>query len=133
MQAYYQFDHHHFDAARAQAAWDEFLAHEYLGRGWLVYLDKRPVGYVVLTFGFSLEFGGRDAFIDELFLDEAVRGQGVGRQVLERVFAAATSLNIRAIHLEVNRDNTPAQAFYAAIGFERRGRYFIMSKPLSGG
>ncbi len=39
-------------------------------------LDGTAAGYAALTFGFSLEVGGRDAFIDELFLIEAARGKG---------------------------------------------------------
>lgn len=131
MQAYYAFEHLEFNVEKAQAAWQTLFAGEHLGQGWLIYVDRRPVGYVVLAFGFSLEFGGRDATLDELYLDETVRGQGIGRQVLERVFAAARSLNICALHLEVDRDNSPAQAFYERMGFEKRGRYFLMSQPLS--
>jgi len=43
------------------------------------------VGYAVLAFGFSLEFDGRDAFLDELFIAEPCRGQGIGSAVLTAV------------------------------------------------
>lgn len=130
MQAYYAFEHLEFNQEKVQAAWQTMLADEHLGQGWLIYVAQRPVGYVVLTFSFSLEFGGRDAGIDELYLDESVRGQGIGRQAMEMMFAAAAALGIQAIHLVVDRDNTSAQTFYETMGYERRGRFLLMSKYL---
>ena len=41
------------------------------------------VGYIVLTIGFSFEFHGHDAFIDELYIDAAHRRRGFGRQAVE--------------------------------------------------
>ena len=38
-----------------------------LGRLFAIDDDGSVVGYLVLTFGFSLEFGGRNAVVDELF------------------------------------------------------------------
>src|SRR6188768_2745599 len=36
------------------------------------------VGYSLATFGFDLEFAGRDAFITELFVEDAFRKRGTG-------------------------------------------------------
>src|SRR5688572_27506967 len=35
------------------------------GGAWLARAEQEPVGYGVLCCGFSLEYGGRDAFVDE--------------------------------------------------------------------
>jgi hypothetical protein len=40
------------------------------------------MGYVGLTLGYSLEFEGRDAFIDELYFQEPFHGQGIGAKAL---------------------------------------------------
>src|SRR4029079_15223178 len=42
-------------------------------------------GYALLTWGFDLEFGGRDAFLTELYLRPEQRRSGVGRALLEAV------------------------------------------------
>jgi ribosomal protein S18 acetylase RimI-like enzyme len=88
------------------------------------------VGYVVLTYGFSLESHGRDALIDEIYLMPDYRRQGLGRRVLQQMEAEARHLGAARIYLEVERPNTHAQAFYRQLGFEDHNR-FLMSKWIS--
>ncbi len=71
------------------------------GNIWLLKLAEEAVGYMVLTFGFSLEFGGRDALLDELFIAEHHRGSGLGKQALLFAFDHCKKAGIRALHLEV--------------------------------
>jgi GNAT superfamily N-acetyltransferase len=97
------------------------------GRIWLITLAEETVGYIALCFGYSIEMGGRDAFVDEFFLVEAVRGRGIGRQVLADVKKAAAGMGIAALHLEVARSNGRARRFYEALGFVARDRYHLMS------
>lgn len=47
------------------------LGQSELGRIWLVCADSQPLGYAAICFGYSIEFGGRDGFVDELFIVEA--------------------------------------------------------------
>lgn len=118
------------DPARAQAGLELLLGREDLGGVWLICADETPVGYIVLTWGFSLEFGGRDAFVDELYIEEGCRGQGVGRQTLAFAESICRARDIQALHLEVERENVNAQAVYERVGFEKRAGYFLMSKPV---
>jgi ribosomal protein S18 acetylase RimI-like enzyme len=130
MQAYYAYDKLDFDEATALAALRDLLGDKSLGHIWLVCLDNLTIGYIVLTFGYSLEFGGRDAFIDELYVQEAYRGRGIGTKTLDLVESAARSIGIRALHLEVDRGNEGALRFYRTNGFQDRGRFHLMSKRL---
>jgi ribosomal protein S18 acetylase RimI-like enzyme len=130
VKAYYAHDRIPFNETASRAALTDLLAHEQLGQGWLVCADHQPIGYAVLAFGYSLEFHGRDAFLDELYLEAGYRGQGIGTQVMHHLESAASSLDIRAIHLEVERDNKGAQRFYESLGFQARSRFFSMSKRL---
>src|SRR5437868_3978671 len=82
MQGLYAFDHMPFDPARARTALVMLLADSSLGRVFLVEARGEAVGYAVLTLGYSLEFAGRYALLDELFILEEHRGHGSGRQVL---------------------------------------------------
>ena len=99
----------HFDEKAVRAALEAFVDNPALGRAWIVYDGNKSIGYVVLTFGYSLEYHGRDAIIDELFIKASHRGRGVGRKVLQFVEQAAQELNINAIHLEVERAKNRAQ------------------------
>ena len=43
---------------------------------------RAPIGYIVVTFGWSLEFGGMDGFVDEIYIRPGVRGRGLGTELL---------------------------------------------------
>jgi ribosomal protein S18 acetylase RimI-like enzyme len=129
VRAYYVEDRHSFDEKRQPAALAALAAGEPFGRAWLIELDGRRVGYVVLSWGFSVEAGGREACLDEIYLLPEVRGRGLGGRVLVLVEAEARAFGVRRIFLEVERHNR-------VIGLYRRAGYadhdrFLMSKLLS--
>ena len=102
------------------------------GRILLIKNDEGQLtGYVILAFGFSIEFGGRDAYIDELFVIVSCRGRGVGSSALEAVCGWASDYGLCALHLEVERDNETAKALYLRNGFEDRQRYHLMSLQIA--
>jgi ribosomal protein S18 acetylase RimI-like enzyme len=117
MREYYAFDRHAFDESLARGALLGLLRDPSRGRAWLILDGPTAVGYIVLTFGYSLEFLGRDAFLDEFYLRESYRGRGWGREILQLVEETARSFDVRAIHLEVTRHNTSALEFYRKQGF----------------
>ncbi len=119
----------HFDEAAVRAALAQFLADSALGRAWLVADGETPIGYVVLTFGFSLESHGRDGIIDEIYVAAEYRGQGVGARLLEFVEAEARRIGLKKIYLEVEQPNTRAKKFYSRLGFVDHNRS-LMSKLL---
>ncbi len=125
MREYYEFDHLAFDERVARFALRKILSDASFGRIWLIQKAESPIGYVVLTFGFSLVYGGRDAFIDEFYIRAEHRGHGIGRRSLEFVEDACRALGVQALHLEVERDNTNAQAVYRKFGFEDHAQYLM--------
>jgi ribosomal protein S18 acetylase RimI-like enzyme len=132
---YYAFDGHAFDQQKARAALITLLRDPNLGRVWLILTntneaDKKierepPVGYIVLCFGYSLEWLGRDAFVDEFYLRPEYRGRGWGRKTMSFLEDAARSLNITALHLEVMHQNANALALYRKLGFEGHKSSFL--------
>ena len=122
MRALYEYDGTPFDERTHRAALSHLLDDDRCGRVWLIRDGAETVGYVVLTFGFSLEFGGRDALIDELFVRADARGRGIGRRVLEFVAEECRARNIAAVHLLVERSNTVAQAVYRKCDFRDHDR-----------
>lgn len=87
------------------------------------------VGYVVVTFGFDLEFAGRDAFVTELFVAESARGSGVARALLAHAERDAREADVKALHLVVRPENTNAIALYRSQGFATIPRE-VMTKKL---
>jgi len=130
MQAYYLYEELDFSPAAARRAAINLVTEERLGRIWFILSDNKIVGYLALAFGFSLEFGGRDAFVDEFFILEGYRGQGIGKSALGLVEPLLKESQILALHLEVDRQNAKAKQFYLSQGFENRERFHLMSKRL---
>lgn len=114
-----------FEESSARPTLLELLASPSLGRIWLILADQALVGYIVLTFGFSLEYGGRDAFVDEFFVEPRARGRGLGRGALSFALSEASRLGVHAVHLEVERINCSAHALYHSVGFVGNDRQLL--------
>jgi len=125
MREYYAFDHLPFDEAAARRALEALLDNGSFGRAWLIEDGGAAIGYVVLTLGYSLEYHGRDAFIDELYIREGYRGRGIGRQALALLEATCRELGVQALHLEVERSNPVAQEVYRRAGYKDENRYLM--------
>jgi len=91
---------------------------------------RAPMGYVVLTFSWSLELGGMDGFIDEIYLRPAVRGRGIALETLHSLRKTMSAAGVMALHLEVDREDETAQKLYRRARFELRERYSLMTLML---
>jgi GNAT superfamily N-acetyltransferase len=131
MERYYAEDGYPFVPAEARAALARFLDDASLGRMWVFVTGGDVVGYAALTLGYSLEYRGRDAFVDELYLDPDHRGAGVGSHALARIEDACRELGVRALHLEAERQKPRLLAFYRRAGFAAHDRH-LMTKPIGG-
>lgn len=101
-----------------------------LGCIYLIGPGRAPLGYIVLTFGWSVEFGGMDGYVDEIYIRPAVRGRGIATEVLLDLPKALAGAGLTALHLEVDRTNETTQKLYLRTGFRPRERYMLMSRKL---
>ena len=114
-----------FDPAVSGPVLRELLGRPELGRVLEILADGTPVGYAVLALGFSLEFGGRSAFLDELYVEPAWRGRGIGTVALRLLQEASRELGARSLALEVGLDNAGAERLYRREGFTSNGRQLM--------
>lgn len=87
-----------------------------------------PVGYVILTWGFDLEWYGRDAMLTELWVEPSARGGGVGKQAMALAEELAIANGAGAMHLVVRPENVAAQAAYFKAGMKISDRHFFTKK-----
>jgi ribosomal protein S18 acetylase RimI-like enzyme len=113
------------DSKRAAVAFSALLADDRLGHVWLIQAGEGDVGYVVITFSYSMEFGGRNAFLDDLFVQAPFRRAGLGTAALKELRAFCAKQGVRALHLETGRDNAAAQALYRRAGFKVTDRQLL--------
>jgi ribosomal protein S18 acetylase RimI-like enzyme len=118
MQEFYAQANYPLDRHWAAASFSAFLQDDSLGAIWIVFQDSEPAGYVVLTIRFSMEYGGLDAFIDDLFIRPSYRRRGLGRAALSALFAECARRKVLAVHVEVSHDNLAAKALYSSYGLE---------------
>ena len=118
-----------FDENAVRAAFRHFLSLPAFGRVWLLYDASALVGYIILTLGFSFEFHGHDAFIDEFYVVPEHRRRGYGRQALAFLEQKAREIGVTAVHLEADHGNDPAIELYRRSGYRDHDR-FLMTKWL---
>jgi GNAT superfamily N-acetyltransferase len=75
-----------------------------------------PVGYAVLTWGWSIEIGGREAVLDELYV--RVRGRGIGSELLRVADVTCRDHGVLRMFLETEAPNESARRLYTRHGFE---------------
>ncbi|MEZ5425273.1 MAG: GNAT family N-acetyltransferase [Pyrinomonadaceae bacterium] len=127
---YYEFEEFSFDPEKIRRSFHKLIKNENLGKIWLILFEKKQIGYIVLTYGFSFESGGPDALIDEVFILPDHRRLGIGRKVFEFLYGFCRRTGLGKIYLEVERKNLAAQKFYRAEGFLDHDRY-LLSKKIS--
>jgi ribosomal protein S18 acetylase RimI-like enzyme len=130
MREFYRHEGMAWDERAAGAALHGVLADASRGGAVLIEADASVAGYLVVCFGWSLEFQGRDAFVDELYVRDRFRGQGLGTRALEVAADLCRANGVRALHLEVERRNTRAQDVYRRAGFVDR-EYYLMTRRLA--
>lgn len=116
------------DDARLAEALRGLLADPQLGGVWLIERERTPIGYAIVTFGYDLEFAGRDAYLTELWVDDDQRGSGAGSAALALLPDELRARGVNALHLQVRPDN-PAFRLYQRTGFVASPRT-IMTRRL---
>jgi ribosomal protein S18 acetylase RimI-like enzyme len=129
MHELYTNQHMIFDPDVAAAAARALLRDESLGRIFLIHSGGHLAGYFALTFCFSLEFHGRFGLLDELYILERCRGQGLGRRAEALAATICKDEGLTALRLEVGKGNTAAESLYSRLGFNVEARK-LMTKWL---
>jgi GNAT superfamily N-acetyltransferase len=113
------------DGERARRATLELMANPSLGGVWLMEIDGETAGYLCVTLGYSLEFDGRFALLDELYVGEQWRSKGMGAQAIAFAQAWGRERGLAAIRLEVSNRNLRAIELYRRHGFKAHERYLM--------
>jgi GNAT superfamily N-acetyltransferase len=104
------------DPHRARAGFAPLLADDTHGS---VHMVLNPlgqvVGYAVLARSWSVEIGGAEVVLDELFV--RTRGQGIGSRAIEALATYCRERGVKRIFLETERRNERARTLYARHGF----------------
>lgn len=128
MREFYAIDGYPMDIEKSKQLFEEFIGNQNLGKAWLIHSENKAVGYIILTFIFSFEYGGTIAFIDELYISEHARGKGIGKSSIEFIKDEARKLALKLLYLEVEHHNSNAQKLYLSAGFSEHNRKLMQYK-----
>lgn len=131
MSALYGQDHLAYDAARAVRVCEWLLANPEWGGIWILQAEGRDAGYMAITVCSSIEFHGRLALLDELYIDSSCRNRGLGPAAVEFAAEWARARGYAALRLEVAAGNAHAQHVYRKNGFLLHDDRRLMTKWLA--
>ncbi len=81
--------------------------------------EESPMkGYLLISFSWNNEAGGPVLWLEELYLEEEIRGQGWGRFVLTEIIKKYKN-QIKRFRLEVSPANQIVIALYERCGFQK--------------
>ncbi len=109
------------DAIRknAEKAFDERNEDTYI---LIAFAERKPVGYAlgsIFTQEETADNGtGRMGLFDQLFLNDAARGLGIGKQLMDQVMDWFKKKDIHRVKLHAYSWNTKARSIYETYGFQ---------------
>ena len=97
------------------------------GAIWTIGPQRAPLGYVLVSFGWSVQLGGTEAWVKEIFIRSSVRGRGIGTEVLHSIAVNLSKHGITSLHVRMDRDNETLQKFFAKVGFDAHENLLVMT------
>ncbi|HEX6602673.1 MAG TPA: GNAT family N-acetyltransferase, partial [Solirubrobacterales bacterium] len=79
-----------------------------------------PDGFALLRFRPALWSKGLEAYLQELYVVPDLRGEGIGRGLMERTLDLARERGADGIDLNTGETDTAARGLYESIGFTNR-------------
>jgi GNAT superfamily N-acetyltransferase len=107
------------DRAKQLSGLEQMLAAPNVGRIFVARESAggRPLGMVSLLFTISTAEGGAVSWLEDLVVQPAVRGRGIGTRLLGHAIDFAGAAGHTRIMLHTDASNFSAQALYARHGF----------------
>jgi GNAT superfamily N-acetyltransferase len=100
-------------------ALNKIISNESIGVVFKATFERKIVGMVSLLFSESTALGGRVAMLEDMVIDTSVRGQGVGKRLIDYALKEAKNLSCKRITLLTDENNHIAHNFYVKNGFKK--------------
>lgn len=107
------------DAKKQMAGLRAILRDPKVGSLWVATSDRAVIGMVGLLYTVSTAEGGRVAWLEDLVVDPAYRGQGVGKRLVTHVLQVASHNGFKRVTLLTDPTNRRAKKLYETQGFQR--------------
>lgn len=98
-----------------------------LGAIWVMGPIRAPMGYVIVTFEWSLAQGGLVGWIREIYTRPNVRNRGIGTETLHAVAVALRAAGVKALHVDLQRADNVQAGFWRRAGFTAESTPYILT------
>ncbi|MBF0278294.1 MAG: GNAT family N-acetyltransferase [SAR324 cluster bacterium] len=106
---------------------DELKRHPQKGSIIVFEVEKVIVGYAIIIYFWSNEYGGSFANIDELYVKPDYRDKGIGSHFLNSI-GDSKKRGIVALQLETTPTNKRALEYYIRLGFQFSANKQLLKK-----
>jgi ribosomal protein S18 acetylase RimI-like enzyme len=84
---------------------------------YVAFIDDKPVGFTQLYPKYSSMRAVKNWILNDLYVDEAYRKQGIASALIQAAADFAKANNARFVQLETQTNNYTAQSLYESVGF----------------
>jgi len=105
------------DHKKQKAGLEQIIFNPSVGEILVMKIDGRVVGMVSLLYSVSTALGGKVAILEDMVVDKAFRGRGLGKELLHEAIAFAKRRDCLRLTLLTDFDNEAAIKFYKSAGF----------------
>ena len=99
------------------------------GAIWLIGPQRAPLGYVILSFGWSVDLAALEGWLTDIYVRPSVRRRGIGTESLHGIAIALAQGGLRALHLRLDPTDMALAHFAARAGFVAQAKA-LMTDPL---
>ena len=105
-----------YDDAHRAGVVEPLLEGSPLGAIWLIGPQRAPLGYVMVTFGWSVAHGGMVGWLADAFIRPSVRRRGIGTEVVHAVAVSLRDAGMKALHAHTFDPDDAAARFCHKVG-----------------
>ena len=84
----------------------------------LAFWNGEPAGFALWFYNYSTFSGRAGIYLEDLFVDKAMRGFGIGKSLLKHLAQRCVAENLRRLQWSVLDWNAPSIEFYKSLGAE---------------
>lgn len=105
----------------------ELMSNKDLGDVFLIQINHQTIGYLAMFYSYSIEFGGRDIVLDELYINPQFRNKGYGSTAIQAFIERYNNGRFVAIHIEAMIGGKP-EKLYENLGFKGKNSHILTYK-----
>ncbi|HNI91581.1 MAG TPA: GNAT family N-acetyltransferase, partial [Leptospiraceae bacterium] len=106
----------HLNIESTEKALQYLISHPENGFIFIAFRDRKPLGHIVLSKRFAMEYEDFIGYVDDLFVQKEFRRARIGNALLDKLCERAKELNLKSLQVEVGENNLPAIKLYEKIG-----------------